>query len=356
MTNPFTADSAPASLEATARARELIAALRAGFASVLSGDPGDHWAVLAEALPRAVSINGWFAEDQLREALSDWCEALAPEPVDTWLDLYSADLGLCEPRTLALVTAGNLPWVGLHDILCGVVAGHQVKIKTSREDGGLTAATLAAWASACPGIGMQVELVDRLTDYDQVIATGSNATRQHFERYFAHVPHLIRGQRSGLAVLSGQETHEQLVALSSDIFRYFGLGCRSVSKIYVPRDFDLNRIFAALIGWDHLANHHRYVNNYTYHKALWLLEAVDLLENGFVLFKEDEALASPVATLFWERYDDIDVLNAHLASHSDEIQCRIGLNGLPFGTAQKPGLSDYADNVDTLAFLLRPGA
>jgi hypothetical protein len=335
-----------------------ISTLRAGFASVLAGDPGEHWGALAAALPYAVALNGWFAEDQLREALQDWCDALAPENVEGWLDPYAADIE-CDisgeaPRMLAIVTAGNLPWVGLHDILCAVVAGHRVQIKTSGEDGGLTAATLAGWASASPGIGIQIELVDRLSDFDMVIATGSNTTRQHFERYFAHVPHLIRGQRSGLAVLSGDETHEQLVDLSSDIFRFFGLGCRSVSKIFVPRDFDLNRIFAALVGWDHLANHHRYVNNYTYHKALWLLEAVDLLENGFILFKEDEALSSPVATMFWERYDDLDTLNANLASRQDEIQCRIGVGGLPFGSAQRPGLADYADNVDTLAFLLQP--
>ena len=337
---------------------EILSALRGGFQAVLQGESGAEWAVLSEALPLAVTMNGWFAEDQLRGALQDWVDALSPENVADWLDPYADRLGEnrgeqgAPPKVLALITAGNLPWVGLHDILCAVVAGHRVKLRLSRDDAGLTSALLAGWTAVCPGIGEQIELVERLDDYDAVIATGSNSTRQHFERYFAHVPHIIRGQRSGVAVLSGEESHEELVALSEDIFRYFGLGCRSVSKIYVPTGFDLDRIFAALIGWSDLQHHHRFVNNYTYHKALWLLEAVDLLENGFVLFKQDEALASPVATLYWDRYEDVEVLNAELALRADEIQCRIGLGGRPYGSAQRPGLAEYADGVDTLQFLL----
>ena len=164
-------------------------------------------------------------------------------------------------------------------------------------------------------------------------ATGSRNSGRYFQHYFSKLPHIIRGQRTSVAVLDGSETEAQLVDLSNDIFRYFGLGCRNVTQVFIPRDFDLDRIFGALVGWAHLSDHHRYYNNYTYHKALWLMEAVDLLENGFVLFKEDPQWVSPVGALHYQRYDDLAEVEARLEEGAGDIQCRVGQGGLPFGAA-----------------------
>lgn len=214
------------------------------------------------------------------------------------------------------------------------------------------AALLQGWKLACPGIGEQVTIAEgALTGYDAVIATGSRNSGRYFRHYFGKVPHIIRGQRTSVAVLDGSESLEQLRGLSDDIFRYFGLGCRNVTQVFIPRDFDLDRLFAAFVDWQRLADHNRYYNNYTYHKALWLMEAVDLLENGFVLLKEDPDWISPVGALHYQRYDALSAVEERIAAGAGEIQCRVGHGGLPFGQAQCPGLSDYADGVDTMAFL-----
>ena len=339
----------------TARARTVLAALREGLTSAIGDAPEAAWAPLHAAMRAAEHANGWFAWSEVEHAAQVWCAALAPGAVDAWLDGLDGSEGEAQPQTLGIVMAGNIPFVGLHDLICGVVSGHRVRVKPSRDDARLTAMLLQGWSAVCPGIGEQVKVVDRLDGFDAVIATGSRNSGRYFQHYFSKVPHIIRGQRTSVAVLDGSETPEQLEALSQDIFRYFGLGCRNVTQVFVPQDFDLNRIFGALVGWAHLADHHRYYNNYTYHKALWLMEAVDLLENGFVLFKEDPQWVSPVGALHYQRYDDRAEVEARIAEGAEHIQCRVGHGGLPFGAAQHPGLADYADGVDTMAFLLGLG-
>lgn len=337
------------------RARTVLAALRAGLASAVGESPEAAWAPLHSAMRAAEHANGWFAWSEVKHAAEVWVDALAPEAVEVWLGGLEGQASVAQPQALGIVMAGNIPFVGLHDLICGVVSGHRVKAKPSRDDAHLTATLLQGWSVVCPGIGEQVEVVERLDGFDAVIATGSRNSGRYFQHYFSKVPHIIRGQRTSVAVLDGSETEAELVALSSDLFRYFGLGCRNVTQVFIPREFDLDRIFGALVGWAHLADHHRYYNNYTYHKALWLMEAVDLLENGFVLFKEDPQWVSPVGALHYQRYDDISEVEARLEEGVGDIQCRVGQGGLPFGAAQKPGLADYADGVDTMAFLLGLG-
>ena len=337
------------------RARSLLSALRQGWVEALAEAPSEAWAPLHAAMASAEHANGWFAPREVRHAAETWCSALAESKVENWLNGLSIPEGKRSPVTLGLVLAGNIPFVGVHDILCGVVSGHRVRVKPSRDDARLTEALLAGWSAVCPGIGEQVEVVDRLDGFDAVIATGSRNSGRYFQHYFSKVPHIIRGQRTSVAVLDGSETHQDMQALSQDIFRYFGLGCRNVTQVFVPRDFDLDRLFAAFVDWSHLVDHHRYYNNYTYHKALWLMEAVDLLENGFLLLKEDAQWVSPVGALHYQRYDDLNEVESRIESGASEIQCRVGVNGLPFGQAQHPGLSDYADGVDTMAFLMNIG-
>lgn len=339
------------------RARKVLRTLADGLQSVLDENPGNHWEALHAATAVASHANGWFTPDNVRFALEVWREALTSDAVEAWLEQLPEQRGDGAPRNVGIITAGNIPLVGMHDLICGVVSGHRVQLKPSRDDAGLTRALLSGWSAASPGIGEQVAIAEAaLKGFDAVIATGSRNSGRYFKHYFGKGPHIIRGQRTSVAVLDGTESHEELQALTEDIFRYFGLGCRNVTQVFIPEDFDLDRLFAAFVDWEHLANHHRYHNNYTYHKALWLMEAVDLLENGFVLLKEDPAWVSPVGALHYQRYKDAAEVEARIGSGREEIQCRVGKGGLPFGKAQHPGLADYADGVDTMDFLLGLGA
>ncbi len=334
------------------RAEKLLLELANGLQSVTEGQPQEAWLPLAAAVDSAVNLNGWFTPEQVRFALEAWVKALQPDAVEAWLGSLPAKSS-GGAVTLGIVMAGNIPLVGLHDLICGVVSGHRVQLKPSRDDAGLTAALLSCWSKVFPGLQEQVTIAEAaLRDFDAVIATGSRNSGRYFQHYFGKVPHIIRGQRTSVAVLDGSESHEDMVALAGDIFQYFGLGCRNVTQVFVPKDFDLDRLFAAFVDWDHTASHNRYYNNYTYHKALWLMEAVDLLENGFILLKEDAGWVSPVGALHYQRYEALSDVEARLEEGKDQIQCRVGQGGIDFGSAQFPGLADYADGVDVMAFLL----
>lgn len=289
--------------------------------------------------------NGWFSEENVRQALTNFGEALTAEGLEKWLSKYNDRIkpGL----RVGLVLAGNIPLVGFHDILVTLLTGHTALVKLSKDDNRL----IPALFSAVPSID-RLQFVDRLVDFDAVIATGSGNTSRYFEHYFGNVPHIIRKNRTSVAVLTGEETKEELDLLAEDVFTYFGLGCRNVTKVYIPLDFDLDRLFNAFYRYRDLANHNKYANNYDYHKALWMLNQEDLLENGFLIMKEDVNLSSPVGTLFYERYSSIDDVSEVLANRKDELQCIVGKGFLPFGEAQKPKLWDYADDIDTVEWLL----
>ena len=314
----------------------------------------DEYAAFDGAIAQSQRHNGWFTGEEVRHAAEGLSILLDPESLAQWLARYPALEAPRAARTVGIIMAGNVPFVGFHDLLCVRVAGHRARVKTSSEDAGLTPALVALLAHFSPELAGRVELVEgRLGEVEAVIATGSNNTGRYFKHYFGKLPHVIRTGRTSVAVLDGSESAEELAALGEDVFRYFGLGCRNVGKVFIPRDFDLDRLFRAFFPWKDIIRHHKYANNYDYNRAVWLLDRAPITENGFLVMKEDRALNSPVAALYYERYHDGVELASRLAGESDRLQCIVGHGHLPFGTAQYPGPDDYADGVDTLEFLLR---
>jgi hypothetical protein len=298
--------------------------------------------------------NGWFTEENVRFAFRSWSLALTKENLEHWTSAYpSFGEGIGEPRTVGLILAGNIPLVGLHDVLSVWLSGHRANVKLSSQDAELIPALIGTLDKFLPGTAASIVCVEgKLGPVDAIIATGSNNTARYFEHYFGHLPRIIRRNRVSVAVLDGTETTEELEALGEDVFRYFGMGCRNVSKLYVPEDFVLDRFFNAMFPWKSIIEHNKYANNYDYTRALWLLDGIEFLENGFMLLKADTAIASPVSTVFYERYSDLSAVDAGLKEMESSIQCVVGHGALPFGQAQHPALNDYADGVDTIRFLM----
>lgn len=316
-----------------------------------SGITEQEFADLNQLIVTHVHHNGWFTENNIRRALFAWGEELSANRLLQWLERYTWTEEDA-PRKVGVICAGNLPLVGLHDVLSVILTGHIAFVKLSSDDHLLMPALLKILARFDESIEAQIVYATGLMkDMEAVIATGSNNTSRYFEQYFGHLPHIIRKSRSSIAILTGGESEEELKSLGRDVFAYFGLGCRNVSKVYLPEGFDMDRLFKALYDYNTIINHHKYANNYDYNKAVWLLNNEDLLENGFVIFKEDKNIASPVASVFYERYENKEALLQHIDNHADQIQCIVGNDFIPFGKSQCPTLTDYADNVDTLEFL-----
>lgn len=325
-----------------------------------------------ELLRLAEAHNGWFTEDSVKTAFAAHAESLNEKNLNKWLEAYSLSEvdAAKERKKLGLITAGNLPIVGWHDMLCGLVAGYDVVVKASRDDVVLPRAVVNALEEINPDLKGRITFIDGLLGgVDAIIATGSSNTMRYFESYFSEIPHIFRSQRTGVAFLNGEETHEELVSIGDDIFTHFGLGCRSTTKLFLPEGFDMDRLFAAWVDWGHLAKNNKYANNYDYYKAIWLLNREELLENGFLIVKKDSAWVSPVGTLFVEFYNDEDAIIQRLADYSEGIQLVTSssknseftlklktlsndISQASFGEAQCPTLFNYADGVDTMEFLL----
>lgn len=297
--------------------------------------------------------NGWFTEENTRNAIVAWGENLTGEKLDQWLSKYDVPDNT-DPMKVGIVMAGNIPMVGFHDLLSVLVTGNIAVVKFSSDDDRLIPLTLGKLFEIEPAFIDQVILADgQLKDFDAIIATGSNNTSRYFDHYFGKYPNIIRKNRNSVAVLCGDETTEELLQLGKDIFRYFGLGCRNVSKMYVPNMYNFDTFFKAIEVYSDIANHKKYGNNYDYNKAIYLVNRDPHLDSGFLLMKEDKALASPVSTIHYEYYGNPDDLKGELDAKKEEIQCIVGKEFLPFGTAQDPELWDYADGVDTIEFLLQ---
>ncbi|MGB2128730.1 MAG: acyl-CoA reductase [Flavicella sp.] len=306
-------------------------------------------------IKRAKEYNGWFTEDNVLFSLESWGKALTEENLTTWLASYKFDKNT--QKTVAIIMAGNIPLVGFHDFLSVLISGHRVIAKLSSNDKYFIPLIAKYLQYVEPEFKDLISFTeDKLDGFDAVIATGSDNTARYFEYYFGKHPHIIRKNRNTIAVLSGNESEEELESMSDDIFRYFGLGCRSVSKIILPKNFDLDRIFKAVYKHKDIVNYDRYTNNYDYNKAVYLMSLFDIRENGFLMLKEDTSFSSPISSLFYEYYEDIDSLKALLSQNEDKIQCITSnikeLDAVPLGNTQKPQLWDYADNVDTINFLL----
>jgi hypothetical protein len=329
-----------------------------------SEKPSKHAAILQndvfyegmlQKLELAKNHNGWFTTDNLSFACKSWSEALSEASIQKWVSEYTIET--TNPRTIAIIMAGNVPLVGFHDFLSVLITGHNVLVKLSGNDKQLLPFLTQYLIAVEPQFeGTIVFTEGRLQGFDAVIATGSNNTARYFDYYFGKYPHIIRKNRNSVAVLTGNETADEMTALADDIFRYFGLGCRNVSKIYIPKNFNKDLFFNGMFSWQQIINNNKYINNYDYNKAVYLMSNFDLLDNEFMLLKEDEAYSSPISVVFYEYYSSLQAVEEKLSQDAEQIQCivaRAGLtNEIPFGKAQEPELWDYADNVDTVNFLL----
>jgi len=306
---------------------------------------------------RAYQQNPWFTIEYTKKAISAWGDQLSIDHLNKWLSVYQ-DMPQPELKNVVVIMAGNIPLVGLHDLLSILVCGHKAIIKLSSDDTVLMKWVIESLINIAPEWADKIEITDeRLPkNFDAVIATGSNNTNRYFEYYFKTKPSLLRKARTSVAVLTGNETPEDLQKLGEDIFTYFGLGCRNVSKIYMPEGYDIAHFYEGIADFYEHINHNKYANNYTYHKAILLMNLTKHFDNNFLLLKEDINIASPLGVMFYEQYTNLDELSKTLENNKDQIQCVVSKisinNSVPLGKAQQPELTDYADGVDTVKFLL----
>ncbi|MEP6805326.1 MAG: acyl-CoA reductase, partial [Flavobacterium sp.] len=305
------------------------------------------------------SHNGWYTPEQVYFAIKSWADALTGENIDKWLTQYSTEFAQTDKteKNVALILAGNIPLVGFHDFLSVLITGNKALIKTSSNDQHLLPFLAKYLIYVDESLKNKITFVEgKLENFDTVIATGSNNTARYFEYYFKDKPSIIRKNRNSVAVLNGKETKEELEALGEDVFRYFGLGCRNVSKLFVPKDYSFVAFFEAIFKYQDVIHYEKYANNYDYNKAVFLMSNFKLLDNGFLTLKEDSSYASPISSVFYEFYENIEDLQTRLAADAEQIQCIVSndliKNSIPFGQTQNPQLWDYADNVDTITFLL----
>ncbi len=301
-----------------------------------------------DGLVKAVKAsNQWFTEDNVRKAFAAWGELLNEEGLTQWCSSYTfAET----PKNIGIVMAGNIPLVGFHDLLSVLVSGHKAQVKLSSDDNQLLPALVKVLGNFNEELHHRVRFVERLEDFDAVLATGSNNTSRYFEAYFKHVPNVIRKNRTSVAIISEDVSEDELKKLGNDVFDYFGMGCRNVTKLYLQSGFDLDRIFKALYDFHPIMDMNKYANNYDYHKALFLMNREPFLENGFLILKESQSYYSPIGVLHYEFFQNEEAVRTELERDSDQIQCVVG-TGVDFGSSQRPGLTDYADGVDTMEFL-----
>ena len=310
--------------------------------------------------------NPWFTQANIRLALRGILSWLNRDALNKWLSAYQK-LGEenKSPKTIGVVMAGNIPLVGFHDFFCVLISGNILHAKLSSSDSRLLPFIANKLIAIEPQLKDRIQFVDKLNrPLDAVIATGSNNTARHFEYYFRNVPHIIRRNRNGIAVLDGTETQEELFELGKDIFSYFGLGCRNVSKLYVPANYNFNHFFEAIEPYKEVINHNKYHSNYVYNRTIYLMDGKVFTDNGFLAVINNTHLSSPIAVLNFEEYESIEKIGDKLLEIRDTIQCiavsksvkaKLTNADLPFvgiGETQLPSLSDYADGVDVIKFLL----
>jgi hypothetical protein len=297
--------------------------------------------------------NPWFTEDNIKMAIRGIGATLEYAKLKTWTKNYWLDPPT--PKTVALVLAGNIPLVGFHDLLSVLISGHRVQLKLSSKDSTLMRYVIKHLQWLEPSFEDRITVQDNtLHHFDAVIATGSDNTSRYFESYFSKYPHIIRKNRTSCAILTGLETDEELQNLGTDIFSYFGLGCRNVSKLFIPEGFTVQTLLEAWTEFNPIIHHNKYCNNYDYQKSILLINRIPFFDNGYVLLQQSEKLVSPISVLYFDYYADTHDLNTKLAPFGEKIQCLVGKEEpatIAFGQAQFPELWDYADQIDTLKFL-----
>ncbi len=304
-----------------------------------------------EAKQKACQYNNWFTPEFTDLAAHSIAAAfLQKHNLEQWISHYHLDDNI-SPKTIGIVMAGNIPLVGFHDFLCVFVSGHKQVCKLSGKDDVLLKHLVEKMIEWNPAVAERVSFAAMLKDCDAYIATGSDNSARYFDYYFGRYPSVIRRNRTSVAILTGNETEEQLSLLADDIMQYFGLGCRNVTRLYVPKEYDFIPLLHALKKYSWMFEHHKYRSNYDYQLAIYIMNGKYYMTNDCVVLVENENLFSPIGTLYYSYYTNANDVHAQLKDHT-QVQAIIGANGLPFGQAQQPALMDYADGVDVMAFLL----
>jgi hypothetical protein len=303
----------------------------------------------------AYSYNGWFTPESITRALNGISLMLDEKGLNEFTSTIKEPT---TPKTVAVIMAGNIPAVGFHDLLCVLLSGHTILIKVSSDDPALITFLAGMIIYYEKDFAPTINFSEgKLINFDAVIATGSNNTAKHFEYYFSKYPHIIRKNRSSIAILNGKETKEELTELGKDIFYYYGLGCRNVSKIYVPEGYKFDDLFEAVYDYKFVLDNKKYNNNYEYNRAIYLLDLIPFLDNNFLMIREKEELHAPTSVLFYETYTNqkqfVEKINPHLSN----LQCIVtnfeieGIKTISLGHTQEPTIFDFADNVNTIDFL-----
>jgi hypothetical protein len=304
-----------------------------------------------DVIIKAQSKNPWFTDANIKVNLTYWSKKLTKHNLNKWLSKYN--LNNTSRKNIAIIMAGNIPLVGFHDFICVFLSGHNSIIKLSNSDNCIIPFLTDLMKLPSERI---VYSDSFLKDYDGVIATGSDNTSRYFDYYFKNKRSIIRKNRNSIAILNGEESDDDLKSLSQDIFTYFGLGCRNVSKLYVPKNYNFDLFFNSIFCYKELINNHKYANNYDYNKAIYLMSEYKFLDNGFFIVKEGNEMHSPISTINFEYYDNVSILREKINHEDDNIQCivsNIEFKGkVNFGETQNPSLNQYADNIDVMRFLL----
>lgn len=308
---------------------------------------------IQELAYRTLSENPWFTLDNVTFAIKGLANYLEEGKFRDWVSRYPE---ATVSKKIAVVMAGNIPMVGVHDLICVLVCGHSLQIKLSSQDAFLMKYLIVKLIQIAPSLAPRIEIIEIIKGFDAVIATGSDNTARYFDYYFGKYPNVIRKNRTSVAILNGKESSEQLARLGTDIFTYFGLGCRNVTKIYVPENYNFTHFFESIESYNGIANHYKYANNYDYNKSIYLVNKVPHFDNGFLMLVEKEGLFSPISVLHYERYADLASLETLLKAQEEKIQCIVAdqvafPQYFDFGKAQFPDIQDYADGVDTMSFL-----
>ncbi|NOT52274.1 MAG: acyl-CoA reductase [Chitinophagaceae bacterium] len=304
-----------------------------------------------EAKEKAGYENGWFIPEFINKAVESITTCfLQKDILENWAASYKLKTTNDKPVTVGVVMAGNIPLVGFHDLLCVFISGHKILIKASSKDQVLIKHLVEKMAEWDKEVQRLIQFSEMLKGCDAYIATGSNNSARYFDQYFGKFPNIIRRNRTSVAIISGNETKEELEKLADDVFLYFGLGCRNVTSIFVPAEYDFVPMLGAFRKYSYLADHHKYKNNYDYNLALHLLNKKYYMTNGCVLLIEDPSIFSPISQLNYEFYTDKNAVAKKLKPGTD-IQCIVGHGYLPFGRSQNPAINEYADGIDTLQFL-----
>ncbi len=303
---------------------------------------------------KAVNENAWFTDDNVMLSLKGIEALLVRKKLESWAMSYSP--GPAAVKTIGVAMAGNIPLVGFHDFLCVLIGGHRLKAKPSTHDTVLLKFIFSKLLEIEPRFAESVSFEDTLNGVDAMIATGSDNTARYFEYYFRKIPHIIRKNRASCAVVQGWETSDEFALLGQDVFSYFGLGCRNVSKLFVPDEFDFGPLIKSWEPFQTVIDHHKFANNYNYQKSIMLLDQVPFLDGEFILLRANKNLVSPIATLYYEKYNSLEELKSKIEGDKEKLQVVVSAQGwfqgsIPFGMAQSPEVGDYADKVDTMQFL-----